>query len=182
MSKTDILAVDVEATCDENHAIAREHMEIIEIGAVLLDGKLAVIDEYRTFIRPVVNPGLTPFCTALTSIGQEDVENAPLAHRALSEFGAWLRSRQPVRWYSWGDYDYRQFKLDCARSGAPWPFPGEHSNARRLYAKMLGKRMRISLFQAVKEQGLKWAGVHHRGIDDARNLARLLQVLLRDSL
>ena len=52
-----ILAVDVEATCDDGGTIPRHHMEIIEIGAVLLNENRHILDEYQSFIRPL-KPGL----------------------------------------------------------------------------------------------------------------------------
>lgn len=167
------LAVDVEATCDNQGSIARHEMEIIEIGAVLLNQHLEVADEFQTFIRPFKNPVLTPFCQELTSISQSDVDNAPVIHEAFRSLVSWLQAYQPLAWYSWGDYDNKQFQQDCSRTGAPWPFPGSHINAKALYAsRMSGKK--LGLDQAIADLGLAWEGTHHRGIDDARNVARVL--------
>ena len=71
MKKSDapafFLVIDLEATCDEGNAIPREETEIIEIGAVLVNGSsLAPVAEHQTFIRPLRHPKLTPFCTELT--------------------------------------------------------------------------------------------------------------------
>jgi len=53
-------------------------MEIIEIGAVMVEAQgLTVIDEFQTFIKPVRYPILTEFCKSLTSITQEQVDQAP---------------------------------------------------------------------------------------------------------
>lgn len=44
---------------------------MIEFPTVLMDaGSLEVLDEFRAYVRPVQNPTLTPFCTALTGIQQ----------------------------------------------------------------------------------------------------------------
>ena len=52
---------DLEATCTEND---REfQMETIEIGAVILDGNGTIIGFHEEFIKPIVNPYLTYFCT-----------------------------------------------------------------------------------------------------------------------
>src|SRR5204863_480349 len=75
---TRYLVVDLEATCDDHHALPREDSEIIEIGAVLVDGAtLEPQGEFQSFVRPVVHPRLTPFCTQLTTITQADVVRAP---------------------------------------------------------------------------------------------------------
>src|SRR5262249_50105945 len=61
---------DLEATCWDTPR-PRDAMEIIEIGAVALHPvALEPADEFTSFVRPVVNPQLSPFCTALTSITQ----------------------------------------------------------------------------------------------------------------
>ncbi|MEL6327929.1 MAG: 3'-5' exonuclease [Cyanobacteria bacterium J06626_23] len=61
------LVVDLEATCADDKSIPRKQMEIIEIGAVMLHARsLQIESEFQSFIRPVVHPQLTPFCTALT--------------------------------------------------------------------------------------------------------------------
>lgn len=66
---------DLEATCWENDRTKQN--EIIEIGAVKLDENLAVIGEFQTFIKPKLNPILSDFCKKLTSISQEEVDQAP---------------------------------------------------------------------------------------------------------
>lgn len=174
------LAVDVEATCDDKGSIARQDMEIIEIGAVLLDADMEQIDEFQTFIKPFRHPVLTPFCIELTSITQEQVDDAPTVFDAFGALGAWLGSYQPLRWYSWGDYDNNQFRKDCERTGAPWPFPGPHFNAKKIHADQRRNGKKTGLFEAIEEEGLTWIGTHHRGIDDARNVAQILRLLQKE--
>ena len=79
----DYLVVDLEATCDERGRLPREEMETIEIGAVLIDGALLMKSgalesrgEFQCFIRPIRHPVLSEFCRQLTSIRQEDVDQA----------------------------------------------------------------------------------------------------------
>src|SRR5438128_11442214 len=98
--------VDLEATCwDEPRS--RDRMETIEIGAVRLDAGLDVVDEYDAFIRPVVEPQLSSFCTSLTSITQEDVDNANPFSMVFPQFLAWAGD-EPYRLCSWGFYDLVQ--------------------------------------------------------------------------
>jgi len=62
-------------------------MEIIEIGAVMVDAQsLKVVDEYERFIKPILNPTLTPFCKQLTTIRQDDVDTALGYKEALKNF------------------------------------------------------------------------------------------------
>ena len=56
------LIVDLEATCSNDVSVPREEMEIIEIGAVMLNRSTWEIDsEYQKFIKPVRHPNLTKF-------------------------------------------------------------------------------------------------------------------------
>ena len=52
-------------------------VEIIEIGAVKLNEKLEIVDDFCQFVRPKLHPEISPFCTKLTSI-VHDIEDAPL--------------------------------------------------------------------------------------------------------
>ena len=49
------LVLDLEATCcDKQRTIKQSEMEIIEIGAVMLEAEtLTIIDEFQSFIKPV---------------------------------------------------------------------------------------------------------------------------------
>ena len=70
-----MLIVDLECTCwkekDKPH-------EIIEIGAVC-DGpykNVKFYQEFQIFVKPILNPVLSPFCTELTHINQADIDKA----------------------------------------------------------------------------------------------------------
>ena len=54
MQPSDYLVIDLEATCDDGGAVPKREMEIIEIGAVLVDGSSwAPLAEFQSFVRPV---------------------------------------------------------------------------------------------------------------------------------
>jgi inhibitor of KinA sporulation pathway (predicted exonuclease) len=170
------LVIDLEATCDENHAIPRAETEIIEIGAVLCDADdFAPVGEWQSFVKPTRHPRLTPFCTRLTSIQQADVDAAPgfaAAIRGLAEF---VRGKDLV-FCSWGDYDRNQLDRDSRRHGVALPLGKRHINLKERFARLDGQKLGVG--QALRRAGLRFAGTAHRGIDDARNIARLLPCCL----
>jgi inhibitor of KinA sporulation pathway (predicted exonuclease) len=85
------LVLDLEATCCDQETIKRHQMEIIEIGAVMVAAQdLTVIDEFQTFTKPVRYPALTPFCKSLTSITQEQVDQAPSYVETVNLLKQWL--------------------------------------------------------------------------------------------
>ena len=178
MSNTDTryLVVDLEATCDEHHAMPRDETEIIEIGAVLVDGAtFEPLDEFQTFVRPLRHPRLTPFCTQLTTITQADVAAAPtfrLVAPKLAAFG------QGALFCSWGGYDKNQLERDAKRAGIRSPLGPRHVNLKEAFARVTGDSREIGNLAAMRRVGLRPTGTHHRGIDDARNIARLLPYVL----
>jgi inhibitor of KinA sporulation pathway (predicted exonuclease) len=169
------LLIDFEATCADDGSIARTHMEIIEIGAVLVEtDTLSVVDEFQSFVRPVRHPRLTAFCTRLTSIRQAEVDAAPLFADMLAVFKPWLYRYPDFLWGSWGDYDLHQLQQDCDFHRLPNPIGAPHRNIKQLFAQSQGLSKKPGLGEAVRLAGLEFAGTHHRGIDDARNIARLM--------
>lgn len=172
------LVIDVEATCDDNHAIPREQTEIIEIGGVLADGAtLAPAAEFQTFVKPVRHPRLTPFCTRLTSITQADVDAAPGFAAAMQKLAAFLRDSGATGQFvfcSWGDYDRDQFGRDERRHGVRAPLGRAHINLKESFRRRSGDDGKLGVGQALRRVGLRFDGTAHRGIDDARNITRLL--------
>ncbi len=169
------LVVDLEATCDRT-GFPREETEIIEIGAVLVEADtLRPIDEFQTFVRPVAHPVLTAFCTELTSIVQSDVDDAPLFVEAIAAITAWLPG--PVLLSSWGAYDRNQLSRDRHRHRIKLPFGKGHLNIKAEFAERV-RRRQMGMAAALRLCGIPLEGTHHRGIDDARNIAKLLPYAL----
>lgn len=174
-----ILIVDLEATCwdPEESEQAIEDMEIIEIGcAIGLPGG-QVERSFSTFVRPVKNPLLTNFCTRLTSITQSDVDSAPTFPEACKLVDQWLGSTRGVVWGSWGNYDRRQLEMERERHGAAPAFlDTPHVNLKRPWRKTNQVKSK-GLGKALRFHGLEFEGSAHRGVDDARNVARLLKYI-----
>lgn len=173
------LVIDLEATCDRDNRLRRDQMEIIEIGGVLVNpNNLTIEREFQTFVRPIRNPILRPFCTELTSITQDQVDDAPLFPEAILQLRDFLEGERAV-FCSWGAYDRNQFRQDAQFHRVRLPFDDrKHINLKQEFAKALKLRRGMGLARALKRVGLPFEGSHHRGIDDARNIARLLPWIL----
>ncbi len=168
------LVIDVEATCDDRGAVPKTEMEVIEIGAVLVDAvTLEPVDEFTTFVRPVRHPVLTTFCTALTTITQAQVAAASRFPGALEALRRFIGERNAL-FSSWGEYDRRQFERDAHYHRVTLPFRGGHLNIKQKFSDALGETKKLGMDGALERVGLAIVGTHHRGIDDARNIARLL--------
>lgn len=170
------LIIDLEATCSDDGAVPRHEMEIIEIGAVLQSARtFEVQTEFQTFVQPVRHPTLTKFCNELTGITQSDVENAPLFRPALEAMKAWLWAFNDTLFCSWGDYDRRQFHQDCAYHQVAYPFHAEHLNLKAAFSQAVGRGKKLGIAEALRHLGMEFEGSPHRGLDDARNVARIVQ-------
>lgn len=166
------LVIDLEATCDRDDW-PPERMEIIEIGAVLVEADaLTPVAEFQSFVRPEMHPTLTPFCTALTGITQADVDGAVGYAEAVAALMAALPAANPL-FCSWGGFDARLFAREDARHALPGRLP-PHWNLAGAFSGRLGLRRRFGVLGALERAGLSFEGRPHRGIDDARNIARLL--------
>ncbi|HIF9245535.1 TPA: exonuclease domain-containing protein [Photobacterium damselae] len=173
-----IIIVDFEATCDENERLVpRNRMEIIEIGAVkvrLSDFKN--IDEFQSLIKPVRTPQLTEFCKKLTGIQQHEINAAKSFYEVASDFFEWCwKDTNVVAWCSWAMYDYYQLEQDCEHFYVDNELLCiEHINLKNLYGDVSFGRRR-GLKNALTEQGLKFEGRNHRGLDDARNSLAIIK-------
>jgi inhibitor of KinA sporulation pathway (predicted exonuclease) len=177
MEITKYLVIDVEATCDDKNAVPRDQMEIIEFGAVLCDAEtLKPLGEFQSFVRPVRHPTLTPFCRQLTGITQAQVDAAPKLPDALAALTRELFGPGVV-FCSWGNYDRNQIRQDCAYHRVPYPFGPDHINLKQQFSEARRLPRELGMAAALREVGLRLQGAHHRGIDDARNIARLLPYL-----
>lgn len=169
------LIVDVEATCSNDNSVPREEMEIIEIGAVMQDSRTFEIEsEFQTFVRPVRN-GISPFCLELTGISADMVAEAPGFAHAVESMKQWISRFADVLFCSWGEYDRRQFLQDCHFHEIAYPFQDGHLNLKEEFSRSLNLRKKLGVVDALTRLGLKFTGSHHRGIDDARNMARIVR-------
>jgi len=171
-----ILVVDLEATCCDRGSIPDGEMEIIEIGAcwAYIDG--TVLDRFESLVRPTLHPDLTPFCRELLGLHQTDVYGAdPLSTVAL-KFGEFVSRRrdQAIAWGSWGAFDRNQMSRECQRLGLADPIQLPHQNLKQRFAKARRIGKQVGMRKALELVDLSAQGMHHRALDDALNVARLL--------
>lgn len=174
--------VDLEATCCDAGTIPRAETKIIEIGAVACEkGSFRGLDEYQSFVRPLLHPVLTPFCRRLTCISQTDVDAADPARDVIPRFGEWFWKFTEPLFCSWGGYDRNQLQRDCHRIGISNPLPREHTNIKLGFSEKQGIAKLLGMRKALRRAGLELRGTHHRAIDDVRNMARLLPFIFGEA-
>ncbi|MCB8905162.1 MULTISPECIES: 3'-5' exonuclease [unclassified Streptomyces] len=165
--------VDVEATCWERERPPGAVSEIIEIGLTVVDtGAGERVSRHRILVRPARSK-VSAFCTELTGLTQAEVDTgldfAAACRLLATTYEAGLRP-----WASWGDYDRKQFTHQCRVTGTPYPFGRHHTNAKAVFTEAYGLPKRPGMARALEIAGLPLEGRHHRGEDDAWNIAALV--------
>jgi len=113
---TDIVVIDLEATCPEsdegNNTVERSN--IIEIGAVRLDKRsLEIQDQFSELVRPLEYP-VTPFIANLTSITPEMVADKETFAAVGQRFLDWYGPRNKAIIAAFGAYyDIPLLRREC---------------------------------------------------------------------
>ena len=174
---TKILVIDVEATCWSNEPPPGEKSEIIEIGLCVIDtNNCERKDKRGILIRPTKSK-ISPFCTELTTITQDMVADGPDFPAALQTLKKEFGSKNCL-WASWGDYDRKQFERQCKEEKLGYPFGPTHLNVKNLFALTHRLHREVGVAKAFEILAWQMEGTHHRGVDDAWNIGRLLCYLL----
>lgn len=173
-----IVVVDVEATCWEADPPPGQTSEIIEIGVCLLDVASGErLDRESILVRPTQS-SVSTFCTHLTSLTQEQVEQGASFEDACSVLRTRFKTKERV-WASYGDYDRGMFEHQCKRQEVKYPFSAGHINVKTLLGTIHGLKYEIGLSKALKLLSVPLEGTHHRGVDDAWNIAAVLSRIIR---
>lgn len=176
-----LLVVDLESTCweDLNPEGKRQDvdsMEIIEIGCALATRDGQLLKSASFLVKPTRFPQLSDFCTALTGITQSMVDEAPTYPEAIEALNKWLGElSDEFIWCSWGNYDRRHVEAQNQQTGSrPAMSRYPHLNLKRIWRRTTGQKQKNGLANALAFHDLTFEGSHHRGVDDARNIVRLL--------
>lgn len=172
-----LLVVDIECTCWERQPPPGQETEIIEIGLCTLVPATGERVEKRSILVRPERSTVSPFCTNLTTLTQEQVDTGIPFPEACAILANEYRGRQRV-WASYGDFDRQQFEKQCAARNVPYPFGPSHLNVKTLFTLLRRMRHDVAMSQAMELMGLTLEGTHHRGHDDAWNIALLLAKLL----
>lgn len=165
---------DLEATCWEGSPPGIIQ-ETIEIGAFRINEYAEVTGEYNRFVKPIINPFLSPFCKKLTTIQQEDVNRASKFDRVIEEFQDWIGLIDDDEYIlcSWGSFDKKLLIADCLLHRLEPDWVDRHINLKKEYQQIQRLSKPCGLKKAVRLEGLEFVGTQHRGIDDAENLAQV---------
>ncbi|MGK3993435.1 exonuclease domain-containing protein [Sorangium sp. So ce1024] len=172
-----ILVVDVESTCWDGDPPRGEENEIIEVGVCTLEVASGQRRDRRSILVRPERSRVSPFCTSLTTLTQADVDAGISFKEACAILRGELKAQDRL-WASYGDYDRRMFERQCQARDVPFPFGPSHLNVKTLFAVVHALPREVGMAEALERAGLPLTGTHHRGGDDAYNIAGLLAHLL----
>eukprot|EP00727_Mastigamoeba_balamuthi_P013398 m51a1_g8681 hypothetical protein (545) ;mRNA; f:181278-182985 len=187
------LVIDFEANCENGTRLRPQ--EIIEFPTVVVDAASLEVQratEFHAYVRPTVHARLTPFCTELTGIEQRDVDGGVTIDEALRLHARWMAERgfldergaHTARSFvvvTCGDWDLGTcLPAELRHKGLRAPAYLRYGwlNVKTAFARATGKRG-TGMAGMLRELGLELDGRHHSGIDDARNIAKIVVELLR---
>jgi inhibitor of KinA sporulation pathway (predicted exonuclease) len=180
MRKIEIInVVDVEATCWLGDPPPGQVSEIIEVGLAELDPHKLEIVGARSVLCLPVDSEIGPFCTDLTTLTDEKVRAEGIEFGGVSTLLRNFHASRERIWASFGDYDRTAFERNCVRRNVPYPFGPRHINVKTLVALAFGWRHEFGMAEVLNRIGLPLIGTHHRGGDDALNIAKILIEVLR---
>ena len=172
-----IIVIDVESTCWQGKVPPGEINEIIEIGVCPIDTKSGNLLNSRGILVRPEHSTISEYCTQLTTLTQEDIDTGITFREACSILVNDYKTKDRV-WASYGYYDMDQFEIQCERDNVQYPFSNSHINVKILFAVVNSLPKRVGMTEALKILKIPLEGIHHRGIDDAQNIANILSKIL----
>nr|XP_048723447.1 ERI1 exoribonuclease 2 isoform X3 [Caretta caretta] len=174
----------------------------IEFPAVLLNTSTGEIEsEFHMYVQPQEHPILSEFCTELTGIKQNQVDEGVPLNICLSQFSKWIQKIQKEKkiifnsdvsshsvseaksstFVTWSDWDLGVcLQYECKRKQLRKPdILNSWIDLRATY-KLFYTRKPKGLNGALQDLGIEFAGREHSGLDDSRNTARLAWRMICD--
>jgi inhibitor of KinA sporulation pathway (predicted exonuclease) len=173
-----IVVVDIEATCWEVKTPENMTSDIIEIGICLLDVQTGEITANTGIIVKPERSTVSPFCTELTTITQEMVDSQGIPFKEACRLLRKEYDTQSRPWASFGAYDAKQFQKQCTALDIGYPFGPSHINVKTLFALRNKLTREVGMAGALELLQIPLEGTHHRGVDDAKNIAKILYRVL----
>jgi inhibitor of KinA sporulation pathway (predicted exonuclease) len=175
MKNKKIIVVDLEATCwKDNKTFQREHSEIIEIGICLIDIATGDITQNKGILVKPDHSRVSEFCEELTTISQSMIDTEGVGLKTAVELLLTEYNTQDYIWSSYGGYDKSMFIRQCKAKNIKYPFGADHINVKELFKEKSKMNKSVGMKKALNILKIQQKGTHHRGVDDAYNIAKIL--------
>ena len=181
MKTTDkIIIIDLEATCWQSAVPHGQENEIIEIGLAFLDTATGEIIQNQGILIKPQRSVVSPFCTELTTITQDLLDKNGVTFEEAIDKLTDEYNPDLYTWASYGQYDINMLKKQCKSFSVPYPMGDEHVNVKVWFGEKFGLQKPTGMNGALQLLNIPLEGTHHRGIDDAKNIAKILHWCLKN--
>lgn len=176
-----LLLLDFEATCEKEIAINKP--EIIEFPCLAINtNNWKIESSFHKYIKPKINPILSSFCTDLTGIMQETIDDESHFPVVFHEFCNWLEANkfiyQQSAFVTCGDWDLKvMLPAQCQYDNLTIPnYLNKWINLKKSYYDAT-KYYPKSLKDMLMRLRLEHQGRSHSGLCDTLNMARVIKQL-----
>ena len=149
-------------------------MELIQIGAVLVDEALEVTERFNTYVKPQYGM-VDRFIQNLTGITRKDTDNAPTTMEALKMFVEWIPEDAIL--VSWSDNDEKQIRKEVEAKGIQISGLDELLDSwidcQQTFAEKMSREKHYNLTEALNLTGIDYEDGAHDALVDAYNTALL---------
>lgn len=181
-----LILMDLEFTCWEGSLASKwedpvRPPEVLAIGLAVYDlDRDEVGLQYRSWVRPAINPELSAYCCELLGVSQDEIDRARTLGEVVVDVADWIGNcpgAAPT--CSWGN-DRRFLAADVTRQRCRDPFfERPHINLMERTRAMLGWHdvMFLDRDAARAELNLPPGGRRHQALDDAIDLVEFCRKL-----
>lgn len=156
-------------------------LETIQIGAVLLDESLEIVDKFSTFVSPQFG-FIDKYIKDLTGISQADLQSAPHMDEALGKFVNWIPD--DVKAVSWSRNDEWQIRREIEakdiRIEGLDAILDNWIDCQETFAEKMHSSKCYSLSEALVAVDIMYKDGAHDGFVDAYNTALLFAKMERE--
>lgn len=178
----EIIVIDLEATCWNGKVPAGQVNEIIEIGICVLNTSTGEISKNEGILIKPERSKVSPFCTELTTITQDMLDAEGISYKDASAKLSANYNAHHYTWASYGAYDLNMMKKQCKIRGVEYPLSQNHINVKTLFSQVKGLKRKVGMNGALGILNIPLEGTHHRGVDDAKNIAKILTWCLKHNI
>ena len=165
-----------QSTSEKNKSQKKPPFEIIEIGAVKLNERFEIIDQFESIIRPVIYPHLNHISQEITGLTNKDLKTAKTFPSVFRRFLTWC-GEEEYRFCTWGPLDLtelqrnmRYYKFDL------FPAPVYFYDLQEIFSLYHDEQeLRRSLEYAVEYFQIQKDQDFHRAFNDAYYTAIVMQ-------
>ncbi|MDH7447739.1 3'-5' exonuclease [Aquimarina sp. 2201CG14-23] len=174
-STNTIIIIDLEATCWNGPIPKGQVSEIIEIGICILNTDTGTISKNQGILIKPERSKVSAFCTELTTITQELLDQEGISFANACEILRTEYCGHQYIWASYGQYDLNMMKKQCRVRKIEYPLSQNHINVKTHFAQTKELQKKVGMKGALNILNIPLEGTHHRGINDAKNIAKILR-------